>query len=74
MAGVCGTDVKYLHGKRQQMPLPIILGHEILGRVVKLGAEAASIHGPKGRRPHYSQRRQRLRRLRSLPPGSGEIL
>jgi len=47
MAGVCGTDVKYLHGKRQQMPLPIILGHEILGRVVKLGAEAASIHGLK---------------------------
>ena len=47
MAGVCGTDVKYLHGKRQQMPLPIILGHEILGRVVKLGVEAASIHGLK---------------------------
>jgi alcohol dehydrogenase len=45
MSGVCGTDVKYLHGKRQQMPLPIILGHEILGRVVKIGREAASIHG-----------------------------
>ena len=42
-AGVCGTDVKYLHGKLQ-LPLPIILGHEILGRVVKLGQEAASIH------------------------------
>jgi alcohol dehydrogenase len=47
MARVCGTDVKYLHGKRQQMPLPIILGHEILGRVVKLGAEAGSIHALK---------------------------
>ncbi len=43
MSGVCGTDVKYLHGKRQQMPRPIILGHEILGRVVKIGREAASI-------------------------------
>ncbi len=46
MAGVCGTDVKYYHGKIE-LPLPIILGHEILGRVVKLGREAASIHGLK---------------------------
>lgn len=43
MAGVCGTDVKYFHGKIQ-LPLPIILGHEILGRVAKLGREAAAIH------------------------------
>ena len=35
-AGICGTDVKYFHG-RLDLPLPIILGHEILGRVVKLG-------------------------------------
>jgi len=43
MAGVCGTDVKYLHGAIQ-LPYPVILGHEILARVVKLGREAASIH------------------------------
>jgi alcohol dehydrogenase len=46
MAGVCGSDVKYYHGKIQ-LPLPIILGHEILGQVAKLGREAASIHGLK---------------------------
>lgn len=46
IAGVCGPDVKYYHG-RIRLPLPIILGHEILGRVVKLGREAASIHGLK---------------------------
>jgi alcohol dehydrogenase len=45
-AGVCGTDVKYFHGKIA-LPLPIILGHEILGRVVKLGRDAAAIHGLK---------------------------
>lgn len=45
-AGVCGTDVKYLHGKIE-LPLPVILGHEILGRVVKLGREAVSIHSLK---------------------------
>ncbi len=44
MAGVCGTDVKYYHGKIE-LPLPIILGHEILARVVKLGRQAAEIHG-----------------------------
>ncbi|MGH7827109.1 MAG: zinc-dependent alcohol dehydrogenase [Candidatus Binatia bacterium] len=43
MAGVCGSDVKYYHGKIR-LPLPLILGHEILGRVVKLGRDAASIH------------------------------
>lgn len=46
MGGVCGSDVKYFHG-RIELPLPIILGHEILGRVVKLGREAATIHGLK---------------------------
>src|ERR1044072_4136475 len=45
-SGICGTDVKYFHG-RLDLPLPIILGHEILGRVVKLGREAADIHGLK---------------------------
>ena len=43
MGGVCGTDVKYLHGKLQ-VPYPIILGHEILARVEKLGRNAAQIH------------------------------
>jgi alcohol dehydrogenase len=45
-AGVCGSDVKYFHG-RIELPLPIILGHEILGRVAKLGRAAAAIHGLK---------------------------
>ena len=53
MSGVCGTDVKYLHGKRQQMPLPIILGHEILGRVVKIGREASVNTWPRRRGSHY---------------------
>ncbi len=43
MAGVCGSDVKYLHGKIK-LPTPVILGHEILGRVEKLGRQAAAIH------------------------------
>ena len=47
MGGVCGSDFKYLHGGKNGLPYPLILGHEILGRVEKLGKEAAAIHGIK---------------------------
>ena len=47
MGGFCGSDVKYLHGGKAQLPYPLILGHEILGRVEKLGKKAAQIHGIK---------------------------
>ena len=44
LGGMCGTDVKYFHG-RIDMPYPVILGHEIFGRVERLGRAAAAIHG-----------------------------
>ena len=42
--GVCGTDVKYLHGTIP-LPYPVILGHEIAGRIVEIGPDARRIHG-----------------------------
>ena len=45
LGGVCGSDVKYLHGGKAQLPYPLILEDEILGRVEKLGTQAAAIHG-----------------------------
>ena len=36
MAGVCGTDV-HLHHGNLPIPTPVILGHEAVGRVVRLG-------------------------------------
>ena len=36
LAGVCGTDVHLLHG-HLPIPLPIVLGHEGVGRVWSLG-------------------------------------
>lgn len=36
MAGVCGTDVHLWHG-RLKIPLPVILGHENVGVLAKLG-------------------------------------
>ena len=44
LGGVCGTDVKYFHG-RIDMPYPVILGHEIFGRIERLGRAAGRIHG-----------------------------
>lgn len=43
LGGVCGTDVKYYRG-RIPTPIPIILGHEILGRIVCIGPAAERIH------------------------------
>lgn len=38
LGGVCGSDVHILTGEAGEMPFPIILGHEGIGRVEKLGA------------------------------------
>jgi alcohol dehydrogenase len=43
-AGVCGTDTKYFHGKLEH-PVPLVLGHEILGRIAQIGARAAERYG-----------------------------
>ncbi len=39
LCGVCGTDLKYFSGALPA-PYPIILGHEILGRLVDVGPTA----------------------------------
>jgi len=44
LCGNCGTDIKYASGKLAA-PTPMILGHEIVGRVEHVGAEAARRHG-----------------------------
>ena len=41
LAGVCGTDV-HLHHGRLPIPLPIVLGHEGVGRVWRLGEGVVS--------------------------------
>lgn len=43
MVGVCGSDVGMYRGKttRAPRPYPIIMGHEIFGTVVEVGAEAS---------------------------------
>jgi alcohol dehydrogenase len=39
LAGICGTDWKTFHGKLPYR-MPIILGHEILGRIAEIGERA----------------------------------
>ena len=41
LCGICGTDLKYASGKLPS-PLPMILGHEVVGRIAAIGDEAAA--------------------------------
>jgi propanol-preferring alcohol dehydrogenase len=44
--GVCRTDLHILDGELAQPKLPLILGHEIVGRIVELGAGVMGLqHG-----------------------------
>jgi alcohol dehydrogenase len=44
LAGVCGTDAKIYTGKLDA-PLPMVLGHEILGHIEAVGETAAARYG-----------------------------
>lgn len=44
-AGVCGSDVHMWRGKDPRTPLPMILGHEGVGRVVDIEGEKRDVHG-----------------------------
>jgi L-iditol 2-dehydrogenase len=41
-AGICGTDIHILHDEFRSWP-PVVLGHEVSGRVVALGADVESV-------------------------------
>ncbi len=43
IAGICGTDISFYLGHRI-VPYPFVLGHEVTGRVMALGAEAKQLH------------------------------
>lgn len=47
LAGVCGSDPGIFRGKasRAPRPYPLILGHEMVGRVHSMGKEAMERHG-----------------------------
>ena len=44
-AGICGSDLHMWEGKDPRTPLPIILGHEAVGRVMASGGEKRDITG-----------------------------
>jgi len=47
MVGICSTDVKIYHGKITHYPLPLIMGHEMVGRIARIGKNAARRWGVK---------------------------
>jgi alcohol dehydrogenase, propanol-preferring len=42
--GVCRTDLHVLDGELPEPALPLVLGHEIVGRVVGTGPDVAGVH------------------------------
>jgi threonine dehydrogenase-like Zn-dependent dehydrogenase len=44
-AGICGSDVHMWHGRDPRTPLPIILGHEGVGRIVDMAGPKLDIYG-----------------------------
>lgn len=43
MVGVCGSDPKYFRGSIAA-PMPLVLGHEMVGRIERIGDEAAAAY------------------------------
>ena len=46
MVGICSTDVKIYHGHLKEYALPLILGHELVGRIEDVGKDMAAKQGP----------------------------
>lgn len=44
LATICGADVRVVHGE-QPAPVPLVLGHEAVGRVVAVGEDARRVEG-----------------------------
>jgi threonine dehydrogenase-like Zn-dependent dehydrogenase len=47
VTSVCASDPKILWGRTSLVRFPVIMGHEIVGRVAEIGEEAASRYGLK---------------------------
>jgi threonine dehydrogenase-like Zn-dependent dehydrogenase len=43
--GICGTDVSVYEGRFKLWPIPLILGHEVVGEVVKAGQKFVKDYG-----------------------------
>lgn len=47
IAGICGSDVHQYKGEDPRVPLPIILGHEGVGRIAAMQGERYDVNGEK---------------------------
>src|SRR3954454_19179801 len=65
----CGTDVKILHNGHQNLTPPRIIGHEIAGEVVEVGADVNATYG--ARSGVGGQGGHRAQGDRAVPCGEG---
>ena len=68
--GVCRTDLHVVDGELPHPKLPIVPGHEIVGRVAAMGRDVRRLHARRARRRAVAGRD--LRRLSVLPVRPGE--
>ena len=69
---VCRTDLHIIDGELAQPKLPLILGHEIVGRVEAVGANVNTIQDRRSRR--HSMARMDVRRMQILHNGPRKSL
>lgn len=43
LAGICGSDLHVYHGRERGLDLGTVLGHELVGRVVEVGADVRGL-------------------------------
>ena len=62
--GICGTDVHIYNWDawaQKTIPVPMVVGHEFVGRIVEVGSNVKDFH------PGRHRQRRGARRLRALP-------
>ena len=65
--GVCGSDVHTINGGWGEHPLPLCVGHEVIGRVVKTGSKVSTLK--KGDRVGVGAQVQACLKVRNSSPG-----
>ena len=66
--GVCRTDLQLAEGDLVARRLPIVPGHQIVGRVEAVGGDVSGLGARRAGRCHLAGRR--MRSLQALPRGS----
>jgi len=69
-SSICGTDLHIYNWDdwaRRTIPVPMVIGHEFVGRIVAVGTTTVRVLETVGLYSRHDRRRRRARSLRPLP-------